>query len=60
MTTKDILRLGVDIQALALTGENLKIVKKKQIKVEDIVSTGIKNIVGINLLKTQSDIIGDF
>ena len=60
MTTKDILRLGVDIQALALTGENLKVVKKKQIKVEDIVSTGIKNIVGINLLKTQSDIIGDF
>ena len=60
MTTKDILKLGVDVQALALTGENLKLATKKKIKVGDLVSTGIKNIVGINLLKTQSSIIEEF
>jgi len=56
-TTQNILRVGVIAQAGALAKSNLNALNKKKVKTKDILDTGIKNIVGINLLKVQSDII---
>ncbi len=44
------------VQALRLTGESLKVAKKKKVKTKDIVGLGLKNIVGISLIKAQKDI----
>jgi len=56
MSVKDIANLIPTIQSIQLVDENLKTVKKKA-KTEDLVKTGVKNIVGINLIKIQSDLI---
>jgi len=57
MTTKNILNIIPTIQAAALVGENLKVAKKKDKKVEDIVGLGLKNIVGTSLIKVESNLI---
>ncbi len=44
------------VQALRLAGESLKVAKKKKVKTKDIVGLGLKNIVGISLIKAQKDI----
>lgn len=44
-------------QALALAGENLKLVKKKKKKAKDLLKTGVKNIVGIKLIAETGKII---
>ena len=54
---KSILNLGLAAQSLALVGENVKLVKKKKVKTKDIVKTGVTNIVGISLLRSQAGII---
>ena len=46
------------VQILALTGESLKVAKKKKVKTKDIVGLGFKNIVGVSLIKAQKDIAG--
>jgi len=55
---QDILRIGVSAQALALAGENIKLVKKKDKSVGDFVKTGATNIIGIPILQVQSQLIG--
>ena len=55
---KGIMNAGVALQSTALLGENLRLAKKKKIKTGDIVSTGMKNIVGVSLIQSQSKIIG--
>lgn len=54
---KSILNVGLAAQSLALVGENVKLVKKKKVKTKDIVKTGVTNIVGISLLRSQAGII---
>ena len=54
----DILRAGVAIQSTALLGENVRLSMKKKIRTKDILKTSMTNIVGIPLLQTQSQLIG--
>ncbi len=58
MTAKAILGLVPMIQASSLALENAKLAKKKKMDVNDIVGGGIKNIVGITLIKEQANLIG--
>jgi len=55
---KPILNVGVAAQSAALLGENVRLAKKKKVTTKDMVSTGMKNIVGVPLLQAQSKIIG--
>lgn len=57
-TVQEILRSGIAIQAAGLSGENMKLLKKKKITSKRLVKTGIKNIVGIEMLKLQSQVVG--
>lgn len=59
MSYKAIAKLIPTLQAAALAGENLKVVKKKKIKTKDMIGMGTKNIVGISLIKINADLIGD-
>jgi len=52
--TKDLVNLGIGMQSLALTGENIKLAKKKKIKTHDIVKAATKTIIGVELIKVQS------
>lgn len=54
-TTKDLLNLTQDMQGLSLLSENIKHTKNKK-KKKNLASLAVKNIVGIELLKTQADI----
>lgn len=56
-TTQDVLRVGQAAQAMALTGENIKLMKKKKKKAGDFIKVGATNIVGISLLRSQGNII---
>jgi len=60
MSYKAIAQLIPTIQAAHLVGENLKEVKKKKTKTktEDILKLGVKNIVGVSLIKINADLIG--
>ena len=58
MSYQAIARLIPTLQAAALAGENLKVVKKKKKKTGDMVGMGAKNIVGTNLIKINADLIG--
>lgn len=60
-TTGKLLTLARDFQSLALVGENIKVAKKglkskKTLKTKKIVGTGIKNIIGIDLIKAQAQL----
>ncbi|HEX9740624.1 MAG TPA: hypothetical protein VGA29_07600 [Ignavibacteriaceae bacterium] len=54
----DILRAGVAVQSTALLGKNVKLAMKKKIRTKDMLKTGMTNIIGIPLLQTQSQLIG--
>lgn len=63
---KSLIDAGIAAQSAALLAENYKAVKpsfnSKKIKARDgarnIIGLGVKNIIGINLLKAQADIAG--
>ena len=57
MTTKSILGLIPTIQAAALAGENVRVAKKKKVDTKDLVGLGVKNIVGIEVIKLESSLI---
>ena len=57
MTTTSLLKLAQTGQTLALTGYNLKTVKKKKVKAKDLVKLGVTNIVGIELIKETGKLI---
>lgn len=54
MTTKTLLQVARDIQAVALLKENIKLAEKKKKKTKDFVKMGATNIIGIELLKAQA------
>ncbi len=58
MATVPLLNLTQAAQALALTTEGIKVAKKKKKKVKDIVGLGVKNIVGVGLIRETGKIIG--
>lgn len=55
--TGNLLDLTRAAQAIALTAENVKLVKKaskkKGITVKNLTGTGVKNIIGIELIRAQ-------
>lgn len=57
MNYKEILKIAPTLQAASLVGENIKVAKKKNKSTKDIVGLGVKNIVGTNLIKLESDLI---
>jgi len=56
-TTKSLLNVSWGLGTIALANENLKLTKKKKVTTKDIVSTGMKNIVGTSLLLEQHKLI---
>lgn len=46
------------LQSIALLKDNLKELKKKKSKKNGIVKQGVKNIIGLNLLKVNAQIAG--
>jgi len=54
MPYRTIMRVVPTIQAASLAKENAKMLKKKKPK---LVKQGVKNIVGVNLIKTQADLV---
>jgi len=56
MSYKTIAALIPTIQAATLVNENVKATKKKS-KTGDIIGLGMKNIVGISVIKLESDLI---
>ena len=52
---KPLLRVGVAAQTVALLGENVKAARSRKPK---LVKTAVGNIVGIELLRVQSGLIG--
>lgn len=59
MSYKEIAKLIPTIQAASLISENLKEVKKKKQSTKSMIGLGMKNIVGISLIKVNADLIGD-
>ncbi len=57
MTAKAIASLIPTIQAAALVGENVKVAKKKKVDSKDLIGLGVKNIVGIEIIKLESSLI---
>ena len=57
MTYKAIANLIPTMQGVALVSENLKVLGKKN-STKDISELGVKNIVGVNLIKINADLIG--
>lgn len=53
---KNILNLIPTIQAASLATENIKVAKNKP-KTKDMVNLGLKNIVGIEVIKIESNLI---
>lgn len=53
---KNILNLIPTIQAVSLAEENIRVAKKKP-KTKDMVGLGMKNIVGIEVIKIESSLI---
>ena len=54
---KGILRVGTAAQAAALAAHNLKGLKSKKPS-KDLIKKGVTNIVGIEIIKKQSQLIG--
>jgi len=57
MTYKAIANLIPTVQAAQLVGENVKASKKKS-TTKDMLGLGMKNIVGVSLIKAEAGIIG--
>lgn len=53
--TKEILSLAPTMSSISLVGSNIKKSKKKDMKVKDFSEMGVKNLVGIELIKLQSN-----
>lgn len=57
MNYKNILKTVPIIQSAALASENAKLLSKKKVKSKDLVKSGVKNIVGIELIKLEAGLI---
>ena len=58
MTYKDILKLVPTLQAASLAKHNADVAMKKSKKPGDMVGLGVTNIVGIEMIKLESGLIG--
>lgn len=56
-TAKSILGIVPGLQATALVGENLKLVKNKKAKPTKFLKTGVKNLVGIGMITPTAQMI---
>lgn len=56
MTIKQIANLIPMAHGVALVRENLK-ASKKEVKPKDMMKLGVKNIIGVSLIKMESDLI---
>jgi len=59
MTAGDIIRIAPTMSALAMLGENVRVVKKKKKSTKDLVGLATTNIVGISLIRAQSQLAAD-
>ncbi len=57
MSYKSIAMLIPTIQAATLVNENVKASKKKS-RTGDMIGLGMKNIVGVNIIKLEAGLIG--
>jgi len=55
--TKKLLEIVPALHSAQLVNENVKMLEKKRIKTKDVVGLGMKNIVGVSLIKMESDLI---
>ena len=55
--TKDILKLIPVIQSASVLEDNIEFTEKKSKKSKDFIKQGVKNVVGISLIKTTSNLI---
>ena len=60
MNFKNILNLVPLVHSTAIVSENIKLVKKKDKKATDFAKVGVKNIMGMEFVKLESDLIGGF
>lgn len=60
MNAKAILNLVPLAHSTAILSENVKFAKKPNKKAGDFVNVGIKNIIGAEFVKAESDLIGSF
>ena len=60
MNAKAILNLVPLAQSSAILAENIKLVKKPNKKATDFIGTGVKTLVGLELTKETSNLIGGF
>jgi hypothetical protein len=58
MTYKDIANLIPTIQSAQLVNENIKSLKGKKKTTKDMLDMGMKNIVGTEMIKVNSQLIG--
>ena len=56
----NILKIVPLAQSIALVGENVKFIKKKDKDIEDLIGTGVKNIVGAKLISETARFTGSF
>lgn len=57
MDIKPILGTAVGLQSVALLGKNLDFMNTKKVSSKNFLKMGVTNMMGIGLLKAQSDII---
>jgi len=57
MDVKPILRISTAMQSLALAKKGMKLAKKKRAKASDFIKVGAGTIVGVEMIKAQSNII---
>lgn len=57
---KELLKIVPTLQGVNILEKNLKLSQKKKIKTKDIFHQGVENIIGIELMKIESDAIEGF
>jgi len=60
MNAKAILNLVPLAHSTAILADNVKFAKKKDKKATDFMKTGVKNVIGAEFVKLESNIIGSF
>jgi len=58
MTLKELLGVVPTLQAAALVEDNFHLAMKKKKKAGDFLGTGTRTVVGVSLIKAESDMIG--
>lgn len=59
MSYKDIARIIPAVQSIDLIKHDLKAIKKKKKTASDVISLGTRNLIGVSLIGSTSDLIGE-